>query len=350
MLQEELPAEMSFHVPEIYHKRIIGVGGKNIQRIMKKYGVYVKFSNAEEFASLGGYLDNEDNVVARTPAKNSASLDHLKQAVMEMVIPKDKDFVIETVSIPRRYHRTLLGEKSIFIHDIETKTNSIVRFPNKETASDIVNIFGPESQVHIAAQMLLDHVPFEAEYRLPHSEQTAQLALTQDFLELQERIKRDLNITILPWVDRSGAGEETIIRFLLNRSNQHFLTTSRDTVEEFLLSKNVSRGHICLGSSQLTLALRRFGYIPVACDLDQIALRLPSRSSIASFFRLWRMKLRHLQPQLRPEHRSRLFGQLLLHQISKLYLMDLLRLQHITTCLQIRRPLRPVSVLSSSLN
>jgi hypothetical protein len=240
MLQEELPAEMSFHVPEIYHKRIIGVGGKNIQRIMKKYGVYVKFSNAEEFASLGGYLDNEDNVVARTPAKNSASLDHLKQAVMEMVIPKDKDFVIETVSIPRRYHRTLLGEKSIFIHDIETKTNSIVRFPNKETASDIVNIFGPESQVHIAAQMLLDHVPFEAEYRLPHSEQMAQLALTQDFLELQERIKRDLNITILPWVDRSGAGEETIIRFLLNRSNQHFLTTSRDTVEEFLLSKNVS--------------------------------------------------------------------------------------------------------------
>lgn len=44
MLQEELPAEISFHVPEAYHKRIIGVGGKNIQRIMKKYGVYVKFS------------------------------------------------------------------------------------------------------------------------------------------------------------------------------------------------------------------------------------------------------------------------------------------------------------------
>jgi hypothetical protein len=31
MLQEELPAEVSFHVPESYHKRIIGVGGKNIQ-------------------------------------------------------------------------------------------------------------------------------------------------------------------------------------------------------------------------------------------------------------------------------------------------------------------------------
>jgi hypothetical protein len=63
--------------------------------------------------------------------------------------------VNETLSIPRRYHRTLLGEKAIFIHDIETKTNSRVRFPDKETASDVVTIFGPESQVQIAAAMLL---------------------------------------------------------------------------------------------------------------------------------------------------------------------------------------------------
>jgi hypothetical protein len=85
LLQEELPAEISFHVPEAYHKRIIGVGGRSIQRIMKKYGVYVKFSNAEEFASLGGYNDNEDNVIARTPAKNAMNLENLKLSVMELV-------------------------------------------------------------------------------------------------------------------------------------------------------------------------------------------------------------------------------------------------------------------------
>lgn len=50
----------------------------------------------------------------------------------------------ETVSIPRKYHRTLLGEKSIFVHDIEAKTNSRIRFPDKENASDLVTIFGPE--------------------------------------------------------------------------------------------------------------------------------------------------------------------------------------------------------------
>lgn len=88
LLQEELPAEISFHVPEAYHKRIIGVGGRSIQRIMKKFGVYVKFSNADEFAALGGYNDNDDNVVARTPAKNAINLDNLKQSVMELVNPK----------------------------------------------------------------------------------------------------------------------------------------------------------------------------------------------------------------------------------------------------------------------
>jgi hypothetical protein len=171
LLQEELPAEISFHVPESYHKRIIGVGGRSIQRIMKKYGVYVKFSNAEEFAAMGGYNDNEDNVIARTPAKNAMNLDNLKQSVMELVNPKvstlflrfrnrtygtqDKDYINETVTIPRKYHRTLLGEKSIFIHNIEAKTNCKVRFPDKETASDLVMLFGPESQVQIAATMLL---------------------------------------------------------------------------------------------------------------------------------------------------------------------------------------------------
>lgn len=69
----------------------------------------------------------------------------------------------------------------------------------------------------------------------------ANLTLSQDFVNLTEKIKRDLNITILPWVDRSGNNEETIIRFCLNRSNVDFLGTSRDLVEEYLVQRNVRR-------------------------------------------------------------------------------------------------------------
>ncbi|KDR84755.1 hypothetical protein GALMADRAFT_107026 [Galerina marginata CBS 339.88] len=248
LLQEELPAEISFHVPEGYHKRIIGVGGRSIQRIMKKYGVYVKFSNAEEFAALGGYNDNDDNVVARTPAKNAINLDNLKQSVMELVNPKDKDFVNETVSIPRRYHRTLLGEKSIFIRDIETKTNSRVRFPDKETASDVVTIFGPESQVQIAATMLLDHVPFEADMAVPPSAELPRVVASPEFNAVVEHVKRELQVSISPNFRRAGisngnGGAETpseySFKFRCQRSNSDFLITAREMLEQFLQNHNV---------------------------------------------------------------------------------------------------------------
>ena len=45
LVEQEMPASISFHVPDQYHKRIIGIGGQHIQRIMKKYSVFVKFSN-----------------------------------------------------------------------------------------------------------------------------------------------------------------------------------------------------------------------------------------------------------------------------------------------------------------
>lgn len=240
LLQEELPAEMSFHVPEAYHKRIIGVGGKNIQRIMKKFGVYVKFSNAEEFAALGGYLDNEDNVIARTPAKNAANLENLKLSVMELVNPKDKDYISETVTISRRYHRTLLGEKAIFIHDIESKTSSSVRFPARESASDLVTIFGPESQIHIAAQMLLDHVPFEAEFRAPNSTELAQAIQSAEFTALAEQLKRDLSIAVSPVIEQRRPGGEAVFKLRLNRSNTDFLPTAKDAIEDFLINRNAN--------------------------------------------------------------------------------------------------------------
>ncbi|KAF9229657.1 cytoplasmic protein [Gyrodon lividus] len=266
LLQEELPAEISFHVPEAYHKRIIGIGGRNIQRIMKKYGVYVKFSNAEEFAALGGYNDNEDNVVARTPSKNAINLDNLKQSVMEIVNPKDKDYVNETLSIPRRYHRTLLGEKAIFIHDIESKTNSRVRFPDKETASDVVTIFGPESQVQIAAAMLLEHVPFEADMAVPPSADLPMVCASPDFATFVERIKREFHVSITPNTrpaapihtmngsstsldhpasstsqasSQSQPQGEYSFKFRCQRSNSDFLLAAREMLEQFLLNHNV---------------------------------------------------------------------------------------------------------------
>ncbi|KAF9014931.1 cytoplasmic protein [Cyathus striatus] len=247
MLQEELPSEISFYVPEAYHKRIIGVGGRSIQRIMKKYGVYVKFSNSEEFAQLGGYNDNSDNVIARTPTKNSSNLENLRVSVMELVGAKDKDFVNETVSIPRRYHRVLLGEKSIFIHDIEAKTNSRVFFPDKSSASDIVTIFGPESQVQIAATMLLDHVPFEADWNVHSHPDLSRVCTSKEFTDLVERIKQELHVAITPNLQpvsspTNGVEQPTEVtfKFRCQRSNSDYLVTARELLEQFLNNNQIT--------------------------------------------------------------------------------------------------------------
>jgi hypothetical protein len=85
LVEQEMPASISFHVPDQYHKRIIGIGGQHIQRIMKKYSVFVKFSNALD---RGGQNEEDvkvDNVICRTPARNAQSLDLVKQEIMDMV-------------------------------------------------------------------------------------------------------------------------------------------------------------------------------------------------------------------------------------------------------------------------
>lgn len=197
MLQDELPAEISFYVPEMYHKRIIGVGGKNIQRIMKKYGVYVKFSNAEEFAALGGYYDNDDNVVARTPMKNQVNLDNLRHAVMELITQRDKDYVNQTVSIPFRMHRALLRDQGNYFADVTKKTLTRIMWPDHELASDTVTLVGPLTEIEHAIELVQAVVPEEYDVVVPRSSAlTAALASDNFHDQVVVRLERECGIQI----------------------------------------------------------------------------------------------------------------------------------------------------------
>lgn len=106
MVDGELPCEIAFHIPEIYHKRLIGHGGKNIQKVMKQWAVYVKFLNLEQSreracrpnSSCSGYrsIISEDlifssyslplpNVIIRTPTKNGIALNHSSLMIQKMI-------------------------------------------------------------------------------------------------------------------------------------------------------------------------------------------------------------------------------------------------------------------------
>lgn len=161
LVEQELPAAVSFHVPDSYHKRIIGIGGQHIQRIMKKYSVFVKFSNAMERGASGRSESDGskvDNVICRTPARNAANLELVKSEIMGMVQRADADIVQEHVDIPRLLHRTLMAKRKI-LDDLENKWGCTIIFPSTEMASDIVTVKGPQWQVPNAVHEFLVSAP-----------------------------------------------------------------------------------------------------------------------------------------------------------------------------------------------
>ncbi|KAK4994304.1 hypothetical protein LTR60_008019, partial [Cryomyces antarcticus] len=170
LVEQEMPASISFHVPDQYHKRIIGIGGQHIQRIMKKYSVFVKFSNAMDRGGVGKEDDDikVDNVICRTPARNSQNLDLVKQEIMDMVEKVDAEFVSEHVVIDRLFHRELIARMSE-IEELEKKWNCKITFPSTEQASDVVTVSGPEYQVPLAVDEFLGMVPESHELAFPSS-------------------------------------------------------------------------------------------------------------------------------------------------------------------------------------
>ncbi|KAI8883193.1 hypothetical protein K501DRAFT_219857 [Backusella circina FSU 941] len=199
LMQEELPAEISFYVPESYHKRIIGVGGKNIQRIMKKYGVYVKFSNTEEFASLGGYYSNQDNVVARTPMKNQINLDNLRHAVLDLVNPKDRSYITQVVQIPFYLHKQLIHkyQDNMLGEDLLKKTNTQIFWPDAELASDTVELLGPQANLPLAIQILKSVTPVEYDIHVPISQHLSSAVQTEAYQKnIVSVISHELNIKL----------------------------------------------------------------------------------------------------------------------------------------------------------
>ncbi|SAM09295.1 hypothetical protein [Absidia glauca] len=212
MLKEELPAETSFYVPELYHRRIIGVGGKNIQRVMKKFGVYVKFSGAEEFAAMGGYFENDHNVVARTPMKNKDNLYQLQQAVMEFIgSDKDKDFAVRVLSLPLHLHGQFMHQgqqQGIRSHleELERIYHTRIEWPDR-IGSDKVVVYGPLAQLPRLIDFVRSKVPQDLVFAVTFLNATdgqggAGEGLCSKLLKWQQSLEQQLK-TALPTIDVS---------------------------------------------------------------------------------------------------------------------------------------------------
>ncbi|KAK3112924.1 hypothetical protein LTR53_010294 [Teratosphaeriaceae sp. CCFEE 6253] len=245
LVELEMPASISFHVPDQYHKRIIGIGGQHIQRIMKKYSVFVKFSNAMDRGGIGKDDDDikVDNVICRTPARNADNLELVKQEIMDMVEKVDAEFVSEHVPVDRLYHRELITRMPE-IEELEKKWNCKVTFPGTEQASDLVTVSGPEYQVPLAVDEFLGMVPEWHEIEFPTSAELSGYLRSEEFRDGQLGKLRDQYVVEAkvhePKREVQGEKEVTVERLMLSytRNNAGGL---KDAID-FLLLPLFSRG------------------------------------------------------------------------------------------------------------
>lgn len=99
LLEMEMPSELRFNIPEVFHKSIIGNGGSIIQSIMKKYNVFIKFTSIREgqrnidspvatstVTSPTLYsFKRFNNVLIKCPRKNSANIKLVKYEIDQLV-------------------------------------------------------------------------------------------------------------------------------------------------------------------------------------------------------------------------------------------------------------------------
>ncbi|KAG5927939.1 hypothetical protein E4U42_001531 [Claviceps africana] len=198
LVEQEMPASISFHVPDQYHKRIIGIGGQHIQRIMKKHSVFVKFSNAMDRGGMGREDDDikVDNVICRTPARNAQNLDAVKNEILEMVDRADSEYTTQIASIDRLYHRQLIARLPD-IDELEQKFNCKINFPSTEEASDEVTVTGPQWQVPHCVDELLGMVPDKHELVLARTAELVKFLESPNFAtELVSKLKAQYEVEV----------------------------------------------------------------------------------------------------------------------------------------------------------
>ncbi|OBR12262.1 KH domain-containing protein [Colletotrichum higginsianum IMI 349063] len=242
LVEQEMPASISFHVPDQYHKRIIGIGGQHIQRIMKKHSVFVKFSNAMDRGGMGREDDDVkvDNVICRTPARNAQNLDAVKNEILEMVDRADSEYTSQIVNVDRLYHRQLLARLNE-IDELEGKYNCKIVFPSTEQASDEVTVTGPQWQVPHCVDEFLGMVPDNHELVLTRTPELIKFLESPSFAhDLVPKLKTqyEVEVTVHQDADSEEGLPALALRWTFTRNNAGGL---RDAID-FLLAQFATAG------------------------------------------------------------------------------------------------------------
>ncbi|CAD1811099.1 KH domain family protein [Candida parapsilosis] len=180
LIELELPSELKFNIPEVFHKSIIGNGGSMIQSIMKKHNVFIKFSSNFDTSTNVYSLSRQSNVLIKCPQKNMASIPLVKQEIDDLVLKYCmNDVQQQNVSIyynlkfqilKSQYLMLVNNNKLHLINQFEHDHNSFIDFPISIDAfknSNVVefNIKGSESKIKSCAKQLQTVLPSTYEFK-----------------------------------------------------------------------------------------------------------------------------------------------------------------------------------------
>ncbi|ODV78599.1 uncharacterized protein CANTADRAFT_52757 [Suhomyces tanzawaensis NRRL Y-17324] len=186
LIELELPSELQFNIPEVFHKSIIGNGGSIIQSIMKKYNVFIKFSSSNESVSDGYSFKRYNNVLIRCPRKNSKNINLVKYEIDQLVyqcwnngagtgsLMSSNSTIYHTVKFQLlKSHYLLLvnNNKLKQITSLESAFNSFINFPtsieNFANKNDLtVEIKGSELKSKQCFKQLSTILPKNYEFKI----------------------------------------------------------------------------------------------------------------------------------------------------------------------------------------
>lgn len=272
LLELEVPAEQKFHIPEAFHKSIIGNGGQVIQSIMKKYNVFIKFVSNTQEAKKGNSstevirnlysLHRRDNVIIKCPMKNLKNIEFAKYEIDHLMMQCCHNSIMTTYgtsvvyntvkfNLLKSHYQLLIRSRNYdlkFISDLEQEHSSYIAFPRsleefKDQSSLSVMIKGNDSKARLCALNLASLLPFSREFSIKHSPQAFYSLMDNSNTELRNKIVipfrliLDCEFLVLP-LDFTSVGKAGHLIMLNSYSRENLETASLELVQ-FLQMKGL---------------------------------------------------------------------------------------------------------------
>lgn len=179
LIEMELPSELHFNVPEVFHKSIIGNGGSIIQLIMKKYNVFIKFSSFDQIKSIkpSYSFTRSNNVLIKCPRKNSTNIQLVKYEIDQLVqqccqLTTSPNYSTRYFKLMKSDYLLLINNNQIqLISNLEIEFNCFINFPTcledfKGKNQISISIKGNESKISPCINKLNEIILKKYEFKI----------------------------------------------------------------------------------------------------------------------------------------------------------------------------------------